>query len=189
MKQQKPELPVIFFENPKKWEMWLKKNHAKVLGVQLQFYKKDSGVKTLVYKEALEVALCYGWIDSQSNKYDEKSYIQRFTPRGPRSIWSKVNVGHIERLIREKKMTPAGLKKVEEAKSDGRWERAYASPSNVDMPDDFAKALAKNKKAKAFFETLNKSNTYGFITRLHFTKKEETRKRKIKGPEVPPYPP
>ncbi len=178
--EKKKELPIISFETPEMWEAWLKKNHEKALGVWVQFYKKASGVKTVVYKEALEVALCYGWIDSQVKSFDQKSYIQRFTPRGPKSIWSKVNTLHIERLIKEGKMTHAGLKKVEEAKLDGRWDKAYDSPKNVKMPEDFALALSKNKKAKAFYETLNKANTYAFQTRIHFAKKAETRERRIK---------
>jgi uncharacterized protein YdeI (YjbR/CyaY-like superfamily) len=173
------QLPIIAFESQKAWEIWLKKNHT-TKGVWIKFFKKASGIKTVVYKEALDVALCYGWIDSQANTFDDKAYIQKFTPRGPRSIWSKVNTEHVARLIDTGKMRKAGLEKVDAAKADGRWERAYASPSKVEMPEDFKKVLAKNKKAKIFYETLNKTNTYGFITRLHFAKKPETRERKIK---------
>lgn len=178
-KEKKPEFPILPFATAKAWEMWLKKHHAQQPGIWIQFYKKASGVQTITYKEALDVALCYGWIDSLVNKYDAQSYIQKFTPRGPRSIWSQVNTEHVARLIKEGKMTPAGLEKVEAAKQDGRWARAYASPKNVAMPEDFNAALSKNKKAKAFFETLNKANTYGIITRLHFLKRPETRARRI----------
>ena len=174
------ELPVVSFEFQKKWEQWLEKNHKSSKGVWLMFFKKDSGIKTIVYADALDVALCYGWIDSQLKKYDEQAYLQRFTPRGPKSIWSQVNTEHVARLIKTRKMKVAGREKVEAAKKDGRWDAAYTSPSKVTMPADFKKALAANKKAKDFFEQLNRANIYSILTRIHFAKKAETRARKIK---------
>jgi uncharacterized protein YdeI (YjbR/CyaY-like superfamily) len=177
---EKPEYPTLFFQTPLEFEKWLHANHSNVNGVWLQFYKKGSGVKTLVYKEALEVALCYGWIDSQVKSLDEKSYLQKFTPRRSKSIWSKINTLHIQRLIDEGKMKPAGLAAVETAKKDGRWQAAYDSPTEMVVPDDFLKEIKQNKKAYEFFNTLNKSNTYAVAWRLHHAKRQETRDRLIK---------
>ena len=174
------ELPVISFESQKKWEAWLKKHHGSSKGAWLMFFKKNSGTKGVSYAGALDVALCYGWIDSQLKKHDEKSYLQRFTPRGPKSMWSQKNTEHVVRLIKAKRMQAAGLRSVEAAKKDGRWDAAYASPSKISMPADFKKALAANKKAKAFYDGLNKANTCGILTRIHFAKKAETRAKKIK---------
>jgi len=174
------EQPLLFFESPKKWEDWLAKNHSKSDGVWLQFYKKASGKKTLVYDGALQVALCYGWIDGQSKSIDENSYKQKFTPRRSRSIWSKRNTEFAEKLIAEGKMKKAGLEQVEAAKKDGRWEKAYDSPVKMTMPEDFLKALSKNKKAKTFFESLNKTNTYAIAWRLQTAKKPETRAKRMK---------
>ena len=175
----KKELPIKAFKSQKVWQEWLEKNHATSLGIWVKFFKKDSGVATVVYKEALDVALCYGWIDSQSKKFDEKAYIQKFTPRGRKSIWSQINVGHIGRLEKEGKMKPSGREKFDAAKKDGRIDAAYPSSRTIVMPEDFKKALSKNKKAEAFFKTLNKANTYGILTRIHFAKKAETRQKKI----------
>lgn len=176
----KKELPVIAFKSQKEWERWLDRNHSKPDGVWVQFFKKDSGIKALVYAEALDGALCYGWIDGQSKSYDEKSWIQKFTQRRSRSIWSKRNRENIERLIKAGKMKPAGLKEVEAAKADGRWERAYESPGSMEVPADFKKKLSKYKKAKTFFETLNKTNKYAIAWRLETAKKPETRERRMK---------
>jgi uncharacterized protein YdeI (YjbR/CyaY-like superfamily) len=174
------DLTIISFETPQLWEKWLEENHAVSQGIWLRFYKKNSGEKTIVYQEALEVALCFGWIDSQVKKYDERSYLQKFTPRRSRSIWSKVNTEKVERLIKEEKMRPAGLLEVEKAKADGRWEKAYSSPSSSVIPGDFLTELDKNKKAKEFFSTLNKTNVYTITWRLETAKKLETRQKRIK---------
>jgi uncharacterized protein YdeI (YjbR/CyaY-like superfamily) len=131
------------------------------------------------YAEAVEEALCYGWIDSQLKSYDAESYIQRFTPRRPKGPWSKINQGHVARLIAEKRMQPAGLKEVEAAKADGRWEAAYEPPSRQTVPADFKNALAKNKPAAKFFATLNRANTYAIYWRLNAAKTPETRSRWI----------
>ena len=172
--------PVLSFASAQKWEAWLAKNHARPEGIWLRFFKKGSGKKTVTYAEALDGALCYGWIDSQLKKYDEISYLQKFTPRRSKSVWSKINIGHVERLIQAGKMKPVGLQKIEEAKKDGRWEKAYDSQGKMEMPADFLKRLAKNKKAKAFFETLNKANTYAIGWRLQTAKRPETREKRMK---------
>lgn len=175
----KTDYDIKTFKSQHEWETWLDTHHTSVLGVWLRFFKKATGKQTFNYDEALEVALCYGWIDSQTKKYDEKSYLQKFTPRGPKSIWSKVNVGHIERLIKAGKLKPFGLQKVEEAKKDGRWQKAYDSPSVSVVPEDFLKELRKNKKALAFFESLNKTNIYAITWRLQTAKKPETREKRM----------
>ncbi|HSW87588.1 MAG TPA: YdeI/OmpD-associated family protein [Candidatus Saccharimonadales bacterium] len=174
------DLPIIAFVSQKDWEMWLETHHEKEQGIWIQFFKKNSGIVSITYMQAVETALCYGWIDSQAKSFDEKSYLQKFTPRRSKSIWSKVNTQRIERLLKEGKMKPAGLKQIEEAKQDGRWEAAYNSPSTIIIPEDFLKELSKNKKAQAFFETLNKTNTYAIAWRLETAKKPETREKRMK---------
>jgi len=174
------ELKVLSFKTPNAFEKWLAKNHDKVNGILLRFYKKDSEKESITYKEAVDEALCYGWIDGQANKFDDESWIQKFTPRGARSIWSKRNIDNVERLTTFKKMKPAGLDEVAKAKADGRWARAYDSPKEMQIPDDFMKALSKNKKAKAFFDTLNKTNKYAIGWRLQTAKKPETKEKRIK---------
>lgn len=172
--------PVLSFKTANAFEKWLAKNHDKISGIQLRFFKKESGEKTITYKEAIDEALCYGWIDGQANKYDDRSWIQKFTPRRPRSIWSKKNTENIERLTELGKMKPSGLAEVEKAKTDGRWEKAYDSPGQMQIPDDFMKLLSKNKKTKAFFESLNKANKYAIGWRLQTAKKPETREKRVK---------
>ena len=176
----KIEPPVLSFKTSNAFEKWLAKNYDKVDGIQLRFFKKESGEKTITYKEAIDEALCYGWIDGQANKYDEVSWIQKFTPRRQRSIWSKKNTENIERLAALGKMKPSGLAEVEKAKADGRWEKAYDAASQMQIPDDFMKLLSKNKKAKAFFESLNKANKYAITWRLQTAKKPETREKRVK---------
>jgi len=178
-KPDKNELPVISFESPMEWEQWLEINHTNVNGIWLQFFKKGSSVPSVTYEQALDEALCYGWIDGQKKTYDERSYLIKFTPRRAKSIWSKKNIEHIARLHKQGKMKPRGIKEAELAKADGRWEQAYDSPSNMKMPDDFLQRLSKNKKAKAFFETLNKANTYAIAWRLQTAKKPETREKRM----------
>ena len=175
------DLPVITLKSQEEWELWLVDNHASSTGLWLRFFKKASGKKSLTYAEAVEEALCYGWIDGQSKSYDSESWLQKFTPRRARSIWSKINIQRIERLIEAGKMKPAGLQQVEAAKLDGRWERAYDSPSSATVPDDFLQELAKDEKARAFFETLNKANTYAIVWRLQTAKKPETREKRLKA--------
>lgn len=152
------DLPFFSFKNQKEWETWLSANYFST-GIWMRFYKKASGIETVTYAEALEVALCYGWIDGQARRFDETSYLQRFTPRRKKSVWSKINTKHVERLIKEGRMKESGMKAVEEAKADGRWEKAYDSPSTMTIPDDFLNELKGNKKAYDFFQTLSKTNT------------------------------
>ena len=161
--------------------MWLQKNHATSNGIWLRIFKKDSKTKTVTYAEALDEALCFGWIDGQKDKYDAKSFLQKFTPRRPKSIWSKRNREHVARLAKEKRMQSAGLKEVEQAKADGRWESAYDSSSAMKVPDDFVKELQKNKKAYEFFLSLNRANTYAIAWRLQRAKKPETREKRMRA--------
>ena len=174
------DLPVIFFESGQEWRKWLEQNHKDVKGVWLRFYKKGTGKPSLNHDTALNEALCYGWIDGQAKAYDTESYLQKFTPRRPRSIWSKINIEHVARLEKEGKMQPAGWKEVEAAKADGRWAQAYDSPANMVIPEDFLSELSKDKKALAFFETLNKTNTYAICWRLQTAKRPETREKRKK---------
>ena len=171
---------VVSFKTPVAFEKWLAKNHNKVKGIWIRYFKKDSGEKTITHKEALDVALCYGWIDGQADKYDDISWLVKFTPRGAKSIWSKKNTENIERLTSLGKMKPPGLAEVEKAKADGRWDRAYDAQSTMQIPDDLVKQLSKNKKAKAFFDTLNRTNKFAIVWRLQTAKKPETREKRLK---------
>jgi uncharacterized protein YdeI (YjbR/CyaY-like superfamily) len=172
-------LATIEFKTAKSFETWLEKHHDNSSGLWIKIFKKDSGKKTISYAEALDVALCYGWIDGQKQAHDEQAWLQKFCPRAAKSIWSKVNIGHVERLINNAKMRPAGLKAVEKAKADGRWERAYDSPSKMTIPEDFLKELSKNKKAEAFFKGLNKTNLFSIGFKLQTAKKLETREKRM----------
>lgn len=176
----KKDLPVISFESPAVWESWLGLNHNTSTGIWLKFFKKGSGVRTIVYSEALDVALCFGWIDGQLKTCDEHSYLQKFTPRRPLSLWSKRNIGHVMRLEKDGKMKPPGLKAVEAAKLDGRWERAYDSPGKMSVPDDFVNEIKKDEKAFAFFESLNKVNRYSIAWRLQTAKNQVVREKRMK---------
>jgi uncharacterized protein YdeI (YjbR/CyaY-like superfamily) len=160
-------------------ERWLGANHDRQSSFWLQLAKKRSGVKSITYAEALEVALCWGWIDGQKRPLNEAAWLQRFTPRGVRSRWSKINRDKATALIASGKMQPAGLAEVERAKADGRWEGAYDSPSVAKIPGDFSAALAKNPKAAAFFKTINAANRYAIVYRINAVKRPGTRARKI----------
>jgi uncharacterized protein YdeI (YjbR/CyaY-like superfamily) len=173
-------LKTLTFKSSFEFRGWLEKNHAGSDGIWLRIFKKDSGKQSITYSEALEQSLCFGWIDGQKKPFDERSWIQKFTPRRPKSGWSKINTQHVERLVKMGQMTRAGLAAVEAAKADGRWQAAYDSPRNAGPPDDFLQALGKDKKAKAFFETLNKANVYAIVYRLQTAKKPETRERRSK---------
>jgi uncharacterized protein YdeI (YjbR/CyaY-like superfamily) len=175
----KPDHPILPFASQSEWADWLAKQHDKSAGVWIKLSKKDSGISSVTYAEALEIALCYGWIDGQKKSFDEQYWLQKFTPRGPKSIWSKINTDKAEGLIASGQMKPAGLKAIEAAKADGRWEQAYTSQKNISVPEDFQAALNKNKKAKAFFETLNSANRYSFLFRIETAKKAETRQKRI----------
>ena len=177
----KKSAPIKSFTSAAEWRKWLAKNYAKSDGIRLRIYKKDSGKKTVNYAEALDEALCYGWIDGQKNKYDATSFLQKFTPRRPKSIWSKRNREHVARLTKTKHMTPAGQKEVDAAKMDGRWNNAYDAGSTMKIPDDFLRELKKNARALKFFKTLNRANTYAIAWRLQAAKKPETRTRRMQA--------
>jgi uncharacterized protein YdeI (YjbR/CyaY-like superfamily) len=173
-------LKTLTFGSSQEFRSWLQKNHATHEGIWLRIFKKDSGEKSITYAEALDQALCYGWIDGQKQAKDARSWLQKFTPRRAKSGWSRVNTGHVERLVKSGLMADAGLKAVEAARADGRWQAAYDSPRNAAPPEDFVKALDEDKKAKAFFETLNRANIYAIVYRLQTAKKPETREKRIK---------
>jgi len=172
---------VISFKSASDFRKWLKRNHKQTEGIWLRMFKKDSGIESVNYSQALDQALCFGWIDGLKLPHDEKSWLQKFTPRKARSSWSKRNTEHVERLIKSGEMTAAGLEAVEAAKADGRWQQAYDSPGNAKPPADFLAALARNKKAKAFFESLNRANVYAIVYRLQTAKKPETREKRMKA--------
>ena len=171
--------PVIAFESQAAWEAWLAANHTTSSGVWIKIAKKSSGIPTVTHAEALEGALCYGWIDGQRNKFDDVWFLQRFTPRRARSNWSKVNCGKAEKLIEEGRMRPAGLREVERARADGRWDAAYDAPSQATVPPDLQQALDENPAAAAFFATLNSQNRFAILYRIQDAKKPETRLRRI----------
>ena len=176
----KPDLLILPFANKKKWTEWLAKQHSKSAGVWLKLAKKDSGIASVTYDEAVESALCYGWIDGQKKGFDDKYWLQKFTPRRAKSIWSKINTEKAVRLIKNGAMKPAGLKAIEAAKRDGRWANAYESPKNISIPQDFQSALDKNKKAKDWFDMLNRTNRYVILSRILTAKKAETRAKRIR---------
>ena len=173
-------IPIIEFETAGAFEIWLEAHQDHSEGFWLKIFKKNANRKSISYAEALDVALCYGWIDSQKKALDEQAYLQKFSPRRAKSIWSKVNIGHTERLIREGRMRPAGLKAIEKAKEDGSWEKAYDPSSKMTIPADFLKALSNNKQAEAFFMSLNKANLFAIGFRLQTAKKQETREKRMK---------
>ncbi len=179
-KSNKPDLPVIPFASQALWEQWLEQNHSISKGIWLQMFKKGSGIASVVYAEALDVALCYGWIDGQLKSIDGLSYMQRFTPRRKRSIWSKRNIEHIARLYNEGRMKLAGIKEAEAAKADGRWEVAYDGRGTMNLPDDFLGRLIKQKDAFDFYESLNKANKYAIAWRIQTAKRSETREKRMK---------
>ena len=175
----KSDLPIVPFASREAWEGWLEEEHATSRGVWLKIAKKGSGVESVTFPDALDVALCYGWIDGQRDRFDERFYLQRFTPRRPRSKWSRVNREKVARLMERGRMEPAGLREVERAKADGRWEAAYAPQSAATVPDDLRSALNENDRAREFFETLNSTNRYAILYRIQDAKKPETRVRRI----------
>ena len=178
---QKPakEIVVLLFADQQAWATWLAENHTTSTGLWLQLAKKASGLTSVSYAEALDVALCYGWIDGQKQSYDEDSWLQKFTPRGAKSIWSKINREKVAQLIERGLMQPAGLAAVESAKQDGRWDAAYDSARTMTVPDDFQAALDQNAPTAAFFATLNSANRYAMLWRIQTAKKAETRTKRI----------
>jgi uncharacterized protein YdeI (YjbR/CyaY-like superfamily) len=174
------EPAVVSFANQADWRAWLAAHHdAGPEGVWLKIAKKGSGVASVDYPQALEVALCYGWIDGQKKGLDETHWLQRFTPRRSRSIWSKVNRAKAEALVEAGEMQPAGLAEMERAKADGRWDAAYDGQRTSAVPDDLAAALAGNAVAGEFFATLDSTNRYAILHRLQTAKKPETRARRL----------
>lgn len=171
--------PIIAFSTQKDFEYWLTDNCTKSSGIWLQLYKKNSCIPSITYPEAVESALCFGWIDSQVKKYDEKSYLQKFTPRKAKSPWSQINKEKVKKLIREKRIRPEGMRQIEIAKRNGEWDRAYESPTTMKAPQDFLDALSKNKAAKTFFDILNRTNQYYFLYWITSAKRDETRQKRI----------
>lgn len=170
---------IIKCENSASWRRWLENNHSTCDGVWLRIYKKNSSMPTVSYPEALDHAICFGWIDGLKRSYDEESYIQKFTPRRKRSIWSKRNIEHVARLCEAGLMTDAGMAEVDRAKQDGRWQAAYDSPVNMEIPTEFIRVLNDNAKAKLAFELLSKSDKYFIGFQLQTAKKQETKERRI----------
>ena len=167
--------PVLSFATADQWNAWLAAHHADSNGVWLKFAKKGSDIPSINHDIALHEALCYGWIDGQAYPYEAPFYLQKFTPRRAKSMWSKRNIELVEKLVAEGRMQPAGQAEIDAAKTDGRWAQAYDKPSEMTMPDDFAAELDKHPAAKAFYATLNKTNTYAILWRLQTAKKPETR--------------
>ena len=171
--------PTLSFINQEAWEAWLETHAEGAAGVWLRIAKRSAEQATVSYAEAVESALCYGWIDGQKQAENEHYWLQRFTPRTAKSIWSKINTAKAEALIAAGRMRPAGLRAIDLAKQDGRWEAAYSSPSASTVPDDLQQALDANPKAKRFFATLNGQNRYAILFRIQNVKKAETRAKKI----------
>ncbi len=173
------DAPVVEFASQAAWEKWLAKNHLQPDGVWLCLAKKTSGVQTMTYAEALESALCYGWIDGQKRSHNAQAWLQKFTPRRKKSIWSKINRQKALALIESGRMRAPGIKEIELAKADGRWEQAYDSPKAAAVPPDLEAALKKNAKARAFFATLDSANRYAVLWRIQTAKKADTRSQRI----------
>ena len=180
MGQAKRDLPVIAFKSQQAWDTWLASRPAHSKGLWLKLAKKSSGIASVSKAEAIDTALCHGWIDGQLDSFDDDYWLIRFTPRQSTSKWSEKNRVRALQLVALKRMRPAGLKEIERAKKDGRWDAAYAPQSTAQVPDDLRAALAKNKKAKGFFEALDRTNRFAILYRIHDAKKPETRMARIK---------
>jgi uncharacterized protein YdeI (YjbR/CyaY-like superfamily) len=172
-------LPVLLFEDQDAWAAWLDEHHAGAPGVWLRLAKKNAALRSLPYAEALDVALCYGWIDSQKKSHDESSWLQKFTPRGPKSLWSKINCEKVRALSDAGRMRPAGLRAVEQAQADGRWDAAYDSQRTASVPADLAAALEGNAAAKAFFSALDGANRYAVLFRVQTATTPAARAKRI----------
>src|SRR3954454_24400207 len=177
--EQRDGLPVLSFSSPEKWDAWLAKHGENAGGVWMKLAKKATGIDSVTYAEAVEVALCHGWIDGQKGALDDRWWLQRFTPRKARSKWSKVNRDKVEALMATGAMRPAGLRQVEAAKADGRWDAAYDSQRTAAVPDDLQQALDANPEAAAFFATLTGSSRYAILYRVQDAKRPETRAKRI----------
>lgn len=173
------QLPIISFASQQEWETWLAEHHADTAGIWLKIAKRESGIASASYAEALDSALCYGWIDGQKAAFDDLYWLQKFTPRRAKSGWSKVNCDKANALIEAGRMQPAGLRQVELARADGRWNSAYDSQSKISVPADFQQALDDNEQAQAFFSTLDSANRYAILYRIQTAKKPATRSARI----------
>lgn len=171
--------PVEFFASEKEWDRWLAKNHESASGVWVKIAKKQAGIDSVRYPEVLDTAIAYGWIDAIRRKLDDTHFLQRFTPRGPRSKWSKINRDKAEKMMRTGTMKPAGMREVEKAKADGRWAAAYDGQRSMQVPPDLQAELDADPGMKEFFEGLSSQNRYAFLYRLHDAKKPETRARRF----------
>lgn len=169
----------LLFKDSDEWQQWLAKNYQNQTGIWLKIAKKASGNRSVSSQEALDLALCFGWIDGQRKAFDAQYFLQKYTPRRKSSLWSKINIAKVKKLIAEGKMQKSGLTEVKKAKDDGRWAAAYDSAKTMSVPEDFQTTLNKSPKAKKFYETLNKTNTYAFCWRIQTAKKPETRKARI----------
>jgi uncharacterized protein YdeI (YjbR/CyaY-like superfamily) len=179
----KPEntYATLAFASQQEWEAWLDAHHADIPGVWLKIAKAGAGGRTITYAEALESALCYGWIDGQKGALDGQYWLQKFTPRRPKSVWSRINRDKAAALLAAGRMRPAGLRQVELAQADGRWDAAYESASTITVPEDFQAALDAHAEAKAFFATLDSTNRYAILRRIHMAKRPATRAAKIQN--------
>lgn len=175
------DYPVLHLADQSAWAEWLEQHHSSERGIWLRLARRASELRSPSFDEARDTALCYGWIDGQAKSYDAESWLQKFTPRGKRSTWSKRNREHCERLIRSGAMRPAGLAAIEAAKQDGRWDRAYDSPATAEVPPDLRAALQADPDALAFFETLNSRNRFSILHRVQTAVKPETRARRIEN--------
>ncbi len=173
------ELPILTFASAPLLEQWLFEHQSEIAGVWIKIAKKASGIASVTYDEAIDLVLCFGWIDGQRKSYDSEFFLQKFTPRRSKSLWSKRNIDKVALLTAAGRMQPSGLAEVEAAKQDGRWQAAYDSPKNMLVPEDFLKALAENQPAQAFFSSLSKSNVYVIALRLATAKQPETRQRRL----------
>lgn len=173
------DLPVLAFESAEAFEAWLAKNHSDPAGIWVRFAKKGSGIESVTYAEAVDIALCWGWIDGQAKAIDDQWYVQRFTQRRARSPWSKRNVAKTEALIAAGRMKPPGMAEIERAQADGRWEAAYAGPRTMEVPEDLQRELDARPEAAAFFATLNSANRYAILWNLQQAKRADTRKRRL----------
>jgi uncharacterized protein YdeI (YjbR/CyaY-like superfamily) len=174
------ELPILLFATPAELESWLERNHDSAAGVWLKIAKKGAAEPSVTYDEAVELGLCFGWIDSQKRGLDEQHYLQRFTPRRPRGRWSKINREKAEALIAAGRIRPAGMAEVEAARADGRWDAAYEGQRTAEVPDDLRRELDANAAAREFFEALDSANRYAVIYRLNDARKPETRERRLR---------
>jgi uncharacterized protein YdeI (YjbR/CyaY-like superfamily) len=173
------EFPTLTFENVATLEQWMHENHQQANGAWIKIAKKASGITSVTHDEALDIALCFGWIDGQRKSLDESWFLQKFTPRRPRSLWSKRNIEKVTNLIAAGRMQESGIAEIELAKADGRWDAAYDSPKNMKVPEDFLEALKENDKASAFFDTLNKTNRFAIAWRLETARTPATRQRRL----------